>query len=539
MGLLLRQNLRDLRLLRGPLCIWVAVNLVAITFFARFRGASEDARMGSTLLGPRLPAMLIAQYRHLSLARALSASGYAAILAAHWLLASLLVARAVLLDSPHGTTASWLTRPVPRGGLLTSKLLLVALAVVVPALMSGSAILLLNGISGTAIARRLPFEAVAYSGTLILVFLASALADDLGQAVLWWIAFAGLGFGLRITIRPAPSFFSPFTPETAWPLSLFAVVVPLGLVTAHQYRSRRRLRTFGLAALVVLVSHLLLDGAWLTNAAVWAPEPPEAQAVSVMVKRSTAAVASRMASSGMLLLDLGATGLPDGYDVVPVSARAKWDDRWTNAMIDMAVPDSRRRWSCPDLGSTTVVSIGPTWFRRFADQNPSRLVVPMNSRIPEKLPDMTIDVTLEVLRWRVVARLPLTPGASFDVGSSRGAIVDVNLGDTHPLVHSVARLSESGLRDVVIGHALFNAGRGELLPLLERSADAAVELPVVRDLYKRDRVLEVSSEPLDQVTDPSSDTGWLAGAELVRLEMTSLGRIHRTARLHVDAVPSY
>jgi hypothetical protein len=103
---------------------------------------------------------------------------------------AILVAQLVHLDPLAGGDGFWLTRPISRGTLFTSKLLTIVLAVVLPAILGQAGPMMAFGAPLLDVTRLLCEFLLYFVGGLMVVFAAAALTPTVRSLVVW---AAGLG----------------------------------------------------------------------------------------------------------------------------------------------------------------------------------------------------------------------------------------------------------------------------------------------------------------------------------------------------------
>jgi len=177
------------------------------------------------------------------------------------LLRAAVVSKLIHSDSAVGSTAFWLSRPIPKTNLLASKAIFLAVLVVLP-------VAIVESEFGTLLSDTPPqfLEVLLSSMAYISVFtLMAALTRNLvGMATLAAIVFGAIWLffsGLILLNR----WYSEHG-RTGWDLSgewlLLFLVVACGAVTWHQYLTRRTGRSRVLAFFGIPIVILVLSGPW-------------------------------------------------------------------------------------------------------------------------------------------------------------------------------------------------------------------------------------------------------------------------------------
>ena len=416
MKLLWHQALKDVRANRWWLGVWVTA-LAANTALYAIDGpwvtlVSDSAFAGRvSFLGWHLPAALQ------------SVLG--------WLIAI----RMVIADPLDDTNAFWLTRPVSRGTMFAAKFCLTsALFLGLPAVSS----IVAAAANGTEwqLLPRLAIERMALAAVLLWpLLLIAAITKDLARLVIVSIVAVIVFFGLPNAPQPMMQ-----SAVAGWTTGLAAVVALL----AHQYLTRRRLRTLALAALSAGTVALIV---WLWPERLVVSTPPSAspaalgmpaarasvgeiQSKAVIVGRRVpntpvARIAGRLAFDGLpanwmlRLLEGRGTWQADGEPTL----RTAWStDRWKTA-YDWVSADPEWGWERA-LSATIHARV---------DEHPLRLIrdrlveIPQDEfgRVAGRTGRLEADYQLAAFELREEATMPFRSGASMTVGSSRITLVSV------------------------------------------------------------------------------------------------------------------
>jgi hypothetical protein len=242
MKLILHNALKDLRAVRGPLALWLAV-LVADCVAQSLK---VDRFVGDV-------------NRVETLGLVLGVVGLC-LVAFGWVLAAMIV-QADPLDNP---SAFWLTRPLGPGALLASKLLLILPLFLLLPVGAASAVAAANGARGTLLVQ-FALERLARDAALLLPVLAAAsVAHNLPRVVLV-LTGGGLVYATIHALAMMQWLFMPalvsmrdyaLARSSGVLVAMALSVVGSLALLAHQYltRSTRRTLWLGVAALALTVA---------------------------------------------------------------------------------------------------------------------------------------------------------------------------------------------------------------------------------------------------------------------------------------------
>ena len=227
----------DARALRGPLAAWAGVLAVQIGVVA----------IGPSFLEPASNRIDIN-------------AGYGALmmrLAMTVILTAMLIQR----DTAVGTTAFWLTRPIRPVAMWTAKLAsIVAWCLLLPAglvwvlfvglgLSAGSALT----VAWQLLTEQARFVAYAIMAASVTATLAHFVVTSLAGFAAWWF-FASATAGWR-AVMPFVTLPGVYSIYDAW---MSAVIAGALIVSAHQYFTRRRARTWMLAVICFVIAQATL-----------------------------------------------------------------------------------------------------------------------------------------------------------------------------------------------------------------------------------------------------------------------------------------
>jgi len=546
----------DLRALRTPLAVWMLVL------------AAEAA-------------LLVAGPGRLGILTVTSGLAYSwGILVIRLALTAILVALVVQRDPLVGTTAFWRTRPIPRPGLLASKIVTVCLLVVLIPWLVMFGVLVGLGVPVPAAARGASTVAAEQAFVAVLALAAAALTASLAHFVI--AGFAGLTLVLIfLAVLRAIAFRGGWVVEVAvgWASGVFAATAAAGAVAAavHQFLTLRTGRSGavvvgGLAVAIAggALWHPMpigrdtrtVDPAWL------APDTVAVRLDEVAWSSHRSFVSGVLTEERLLTAVLTAAGAPDGvlltFDALDLSLH--YGDRTITARgFHVLGPASTRRAARPadQPYRAVAAAIGGGELAR------QRNVVARDDRWAtastlgedvvggltggEGVLDGT--VRLRAFRYVVTGRAPLSVGARLTTASQSSTITAIG-----PVAWIPRIQADSGgpgvdvtLRSTVVGPTpwarlpspatgfllLRNDARRQavfLTPWGSSQITPVVGLVSMRisDVWTGTLRLEFDA---DQSEAPFAfDDDWLHGAELLLVEPEPLGVVSR--RVHVEGVPA-
>ncbi len=244
MKLILHHAAKDVRAVRGPIALWLAVLLTD----AAAQALAVDRFVTDATQLDRLMTVV-------------PAAGMG-LIAFGWLIAAMVV-QADPLDSP---SAFWLTRPLSPRALLGSKLLVILpLLLLLPAAAAG-AVAAANGVEGSLLLRFV-LERLAVDAALLLpVLVAASVTHNLARAVLV-LAAGFLIYGVIHAVAMVRPAFLAFASGADYAMARSSgVLVAMALsiagslaLLAHQYLTRATKRTTWLAAGMVALTVIAGD----------------------------------------------------------------------------------------------------------------------------------------------------------------------------------------------------------------------------------------------------------------------------------------
>jgi hypothetical protein len=497
----------------------------------------------------------------------------------YWLVGALLVIQVVQLDPPASVTALWRTRPIPPLQMLASKLAFVLGVVAFPALASSALVLASQGVTPGDMLALAPRAVAMEMSILAAVLLAAALTRDMARAILLLVA----GWALFVVSRIVVTALVPWSSwtwvrwfwwRTSWYEQGPALIVGAValLAAAERYRSHRLGRVLALALAGLVVSHA---GRPRWPAGPTAPGPASIELASGLSIALRQPITTRLeppeARAPRAFVGLfQVSGLPDGHDAVPARTRAELrlpdgsrltslvggmssrpyrlapgpfrdDDEVASSQLPAGT--ARARWSAPDLGVVEVVNMRPSWFRHDVDEIPWVMSLPREDYEARRplAGTLSLEVTLDVVRWSLVARMPLAVGATYHVGSRRGRIERLEDTAQRWRTQSAGKemltilVLETGLAGTIpfSHYALYQPRRREIVLLQDLAGlppseyEPTTPLPFLMDWGGVGRYVGIEVPIL---ADRAADREWLAGAELLRFERVAVGRTAQSLR---------
>ena len=455
-----------------------------------------------------------------------------------------------------GTEAFWLTRPIPRGTLLLSKLSFVGAFMIVPALVAELALMAASGV----ITRHLLLAAPEILLKELTWFLCLAVLASLTPN---FARFALVGAGLLgalvlLGLTLALVFSSEEVPVVVALLLIIAVSL---WVLGHQYRTRKTWRSAALA-LVGAFLVLLLSDYW--------PWP--------FLKAEEPRLEIRLPQSVRLTADIGKTwvsdmfslrrkrraqknvaarlriqGLPAAYAATPVAIRPRLEFAGGSAAQEvrnllLSVP--------PDVDPSEPLEFSALrqalgGLRLHYDERFRPSMWPVFVTVDDEFfarhgkepGEYSADFVFRVDRYQVVCRLPLRPGARYDNGSEHVVITDVlrqSEGCTVILRESnVNVLLEPRMRPTT-RYVFANPGANEAalareFPLQTSALHAALwdvtTEPGTARLMIRYLELRFPEERLARKELPPINETWLSQGQLVRIDASYAGRFSKSLQV--------
>jgi len=510
MRLVVHQALKDARLLKWYLAVWVLLNvalhLVVLVGVHQPPPQPQDVNVLVTVFG---------------VLRALLIAGFIAI-----------PVIAMQGDPGVGTTAFWFTRPIRVRVLLGGKFLLAVPAVVLVPVLLDVCTLWMAGVPLRGTAGPLLEDVALQIAWLLPVMAAAAFTTDLAQFVLagvlevpffiaiWTLAPWALGF------EPGHRLFSPST--TPLFLTMLGAASVAVIVLAYLSRSAKR-SAYAAGSVPVFIAALLF--AWpadihrtfggslaspvrIEPRAVWMTpvssagdcriavslEPsavPPTQVLEVAPQEATLVYSNRRVGIRYLYANAPA----DTRNVTPTALRALMNAAQKQSAGTQESGDASRRYS---FFGTLPVSICRD--------------------LPGERATLQLGVRLTLWQYRVAAEVPLQSGARYQVDAGRGDVLDVSRAS-----YAISlRMREIGVGPVWMPTSgssdrlypvLRGSRAGEMMFAVRSSATVSPFLSVVIPVPQH---LQSTWWTLD-----FPDAEWLREAHLVLVESRRLGAVDR------------
>jgi hypothetical protein len=484
-----------------------------------------------------------------------------ALLGLRFLLTGLLAALIIQRDPLVGTTAFWLTRPITRTTLLVSKLVSLATVLVVVPWVVVLIVWWSMGAVAADVLRAATAVAIEQGVVTLLAAMAACITSSLTHFVVAVVAGVALVGAAGGSVQPLVLRFWPFLVGRGWQPDVFvATLFVLGLpIIVYQYIRRRERRS----AAMVMVALLAAIGAGLA----WPAEPltrPSRPVNQAVVKPEDIVVSIDRETLIEQYWPAGADGV-----VVPrtrISAVVIADTR-SDAVVLMATAiDSRLTFSDQTVSDRVTAPIGRVLVPRSSARkdlfqlfqrarqsalgtsavldSPAVAAVPVGriavATVPADVAErhkgepviLNATVTLQAHQYRVRGVIVARPGARFAFPGSAVEIASVSLSpDSASIGFRQAEIRSTFFEPTVsVQYCLRNAAKHEAFMLesgrwlfLPLTASSLVN--VVTGTWQ----VRASSSAL---TGSRIDAAWLAGAELVRLELEDLGTFTRP--LHAE-----
>jgi hypothetical protein len=486
-------------------------------------------------------------------------------------LAVLIAALVVQRDSLLGTTARWMTMPISRGQMLTSKLLTGFLTIVLPpTLIAAAAMLLLGLFPGDVVNASWPV-ATEHATAVLIAFALAAVTATLTHFVM---AVAG-GFAVSLLLTTAMT----IGPAAWWPDASIdvggwhpTVILAMPLVSAfvvviHQYLTLKTRRS------VVIIACALVLQAGAIRFVVGEP----AAAPTRMVDRALVDPEKISVTIGLdaLVSSSGRRGASQpGQSLATISTYVKTAGQPASVMLrpvgiesEIAFPgfaplryllehhygvlafdsthgdDSVHLSIKAALGESVLMRDDQTWPGLRAHRLLlTELPFDIYNRMASATGTFSANLTFMAFRYRVLAAIPVRPGQSFTLRSQHVSVVSVYRSDNPKKGRDSLRI---GVRITSLqGFYSFWPSGGYYL-LRNASRRQAVYLTPFDDRWGSRDIplgatgprLNVATYPFGPMWKPSAsgqglfDDEWMKGAELVLVGPEDLGTLTRRVRV--------
>ncbi len=486
-------------------------------------------------------------------------------------LVALIVSSLVQNDTPVGSTAFWLSRPVSGGTLLVSKTLFLVVTLILPTVAVEAIFLCFHGVTGHDLLRSLPDGLFWQLLTIAVFMIPASLTRNLPRMFLLGFLFfvaSVCSYGMVSLVlryyRYERGFFPPLTLQTSsWIGLCLCFLVVAGAIIGHQYVTRRtrislilvflgmflccvsgQLWTWDFVALAQRLDKGILDPGQVTA---------RIDEQSLSFRREgyrTVRRHKQLVLHGKILVG----SPPPGLVVIPeriVSHASFWPknkpyiDEHRNPYVRVEVP----RWADgiePSVHQGRVETLsGYLGAVRFLDAE-RHAVAEYHPVLMEIWDDkyeshasssavLSADVDF-VVQQDVITSIRLEPGAHYDRGSDHAEILQVATSSSgvtiqlkesrHRLVHDHGKsrryvLHNPSKREALLGDEYsispLDFSMWSLLPPM------AYFPPVLK--------VSLSTLSFESPGDSPVDSDWFGNAELVRIETMTLGRFSKSIRL--------
>jgi len=471
-----------------------------------------------------------------------------------------LAALLVQSDGLVGTTASWMSRPIPRGLLFTAKLASAVLWLVLGPVAVMWAALVWLGLGPTDALRGAWVIGLEQAVILSMAGMAAIVTVNVGQLIVAGIAGVTLVTAYNGLILPPLTMAWPsvgITLTSYQPTVYMTTVIVCGVaISAYQYVRLRAWHSVALVACAMLLATTLTR--------VW-PSPgqiPDIPAVPPTVM-NTAAISLSAPTQGFvddvarmvdgkriierrIFIDLYAAGQPDGVMFWPVYAtsRLHFQDalriQWAGPPGAVAggqrasAGEEGQPWRSIHraLGSVDI-AMPRAWTQRM---QVSQLAEDQYYRHTFVTGQLDADITMVAGRYRVAAVVPVRVGARFRVAgrtASIQAVTILDLGARLQIRETFLDRKRSGDYDGGGFYVLRNTARGQaaLLAPIPLSALMATVGIAATGVVTQTNTISIEIPPEFAARFPF-DAAWLKDAELVLVEPEILGLLTRP--LHVE-----
>jgi hypothetical protein len=470
----------------------------------------------------------------------------------------LLVAVLIQADSPARSDAFWVSHPLHPGAVFGAKVLVVALALLAPALVGQLLALVAHDLPAAALPGLLGESALQYGRWLAMAGLVAVVSRDLRTFLLAMVVVTiGVGMAtLTVVHLLAPGRALPPGAGVMTPFLWLAA----GLVVAgYQYRTRNLRRGLVLVGLaVVLITTLGAVGPYReAGRAARGVVPAELRGAELRLNGMALIQWQRAGATGNVPLHVRLEGVSDRHRYYLV-APTVWVDMpdgtservpESTSFVDFGVPgspfatpiDAPVRWALPPQRPEDWQGI---WVELTRSQREA--IVSGNA-------GLRLEGDLEILEARRMGALPLRPGAAAAGGGQRIGIVGVTPGNDGPTVDVHMTEVSSSRLPTGLGHpglpsrwtaktyALINPDRGEGVQMSEGGGSGTGSGLVIPGpaVSSWSREVGPMRMPPRQEREWRADADWLAGAELHVVQWVPLGSypVEVGTRFRLDLVP--
>ena len=457
------------------------------------------------------------------------------------LLLFVLVPFVVQADPLAGTTAFWLTRPISRPTLLASKAVFVAVAILLPAVLVEVIVFSTNGMTLRDTALVVPEVILIWLTPIVTVAVLAAVTPNFGRYAIAGVALVVAILAVELVMSWMQRYYTSASRTVA--VSLW-VIVGGGMVVAHQYLTRRTIRTVVAGAVVaaaVLPVQILWAWDFLAPALPKSPPPFDASAVKIELNgdiyvQEIITASGEGAPDKQIYGNIDAAGLPGSYTVRAERIRphlrladgAALPVKEVTGMPLMIQMHAEALESA--LGGIPVVNAAPL------NYSTGLFIVDADtySKYGDQPLTFTADLNCLASKYSIGAEMAMAREARFDRGSHHLVIagvlrqsdgVDLMVRERAPNLLFDRANRFAARRDYInlgpgyqSAYVLLNKKRNEAV--LQKSAYSDSFTPFGASRLVN-RLLRVSfgPEPQHNRLTPSLNDAWLADAELVRLDL--------------------
>ena len=487
---------------------------------------------------------------------------------------ALLVSRLVHDEPLVGLDAFWITRPIASGALMRAKLVFAALLLLVVPLGGSVIVAAAFGTDAAGIARTVPVFAL---NQCILVVVLMALAAVTPSLTRYILAMLGVVAGFVVlmasavivtllTVDEIPeggdiTIPDPTPTVVGGTLILFTALA----VIIYQYRTRRLGRALAIAGIGAAICFVVPERwTWSLAAqplAEMAAAPQDTTALTVSLDGGRPRVVNefsfgrRRLARKQIAAHAIVTGVPPEFNVRSIVSRSRLDlpgdvvlqtgGDSSNATLGVVSGSTSGRGVSVEaaLGGIRLLTRSDMMDALSSEQWPALLNVSEADFMRYRGVAGRLATTLDLLLERPIARgaLPLADGATADIGATHVSIVRVIRHATGCTVlvrrsYVESLFSRRQYRDFM--YVLNNTARREaagssVRPVAQQEGFSAggfyLSVPHVggRGFVLEQYEIQFPGEARPDGPSVDLDEAWLAGSELVVLEMVAAGRISR------------
>jgi ABC-type transport system involved in multi-copper enzyme maturation permease subunit len=549
MKYLAHQMAKDIRYLRVPLLLWFFLAALQATLVGSVLGVTSDDVLLQgifEIVSFLLPLLKV-------------------------VLACIIVALLIHQEPLVGTEAFWLTRPISRGSLLGSKICFIALFLILPPLMAELAVMFANGVTLRHILLAIPEILLEQSALFSVILVVAVVSRNFARfalagvmsLVLLVLVFLCLSLVALLTGDDEPIIGHVPLRDGTSAAVLFVVTIGMGLlVVVHQYFKRRTKRSVGIALFGATLA--LLTAAFWPWRFLRAQEPslssglfnPEVIRLVPDTSKTwisdTFSMRRKQPPRKNVAVRLEVQGVPPGYAVEPIriDSRLEFADRTTvRGVRTLQVPVPREAYEGEPhpllalrsaLGEARIMNI--EGYRYQQQMAPVFLTVgdAIYSRYGKEAGAYSADFDFRVSLYEAVSEMPLQKGAYYDKDSQHVVITDVlrrSQGCTVILRESSVNLLFDERPEISRYYLLRNQERREAFlanayPLTTdsvfwRFGSVSMEPASGERMIISYIQLQFPEERWSDQNAPVIDERWLAGARLVRVEVSYAGRFSK------------